>query len=164
MDMPNLPPRTRKKCLKLLYNTCGHFALLPRSLKIDVYYDKNSPPHCSGGFSYVWKGSYRGRAVAVKVLKIYSNRNMQKQIGVRCGCALCPGFACGCPNALDLDVLQRSNNMEDPSTSKCSAISWGDDVRESACDDIRLDGKRKYQRLCKDASGREQVRACRFFV
>ena len=35
-------------------------------------------PHCHGGFADVWKSDYRGREVAVKVLRIYANSDLQK--------------------------------------------------------------------------------------
>ena len=126
--MPDLPPWIRKKCLKTLYKICGHFALLPKSLKINVRYDQTVLPHHSGGFSDVWKGSYRGRAVAVKVLRMYSNSSMQKQIGVRWWLRFAPSSRADVLTDCVLDVLQRSDSMEDPSASKYPAISWGDDV------------------------------------
>jgi hypothetical protein len=80
--MPELPPRVRKKCLKLLYRTCGHHALLPRTLKISVCYDRTGTALCRGGYADVWKGEHCGRAVAVKVIRTYSNDNLQKVVGV----------------------------------------------------------------------------------
>jgi hypothetical protein len=80
--MPDLSPRIRQKCLKALYRTCGRNALLPRALKIPVYYDRASAALYRGGFADVWKGEYRGRNVAVKVIRTYSTDNLQKIIGV----------------------------------------------------------------------------------
>ena len=80
--MPELSPGTRKKCLKLLYKTCGRHALLPRALKIPSCYDRTSVALFRGGFADVWKGEHRGRDVAVKVIRTYSNSDLQKIIGV----------------------------------------------------------------------------------
>ena len=82
LDIPDLSPRTRKKCLKSLYRTCGRHALLPRALKIPIYHDRTGDPLYSGGFADVWKWKYCGRDVAVKVIRTYSNINLQKVIGV----------------------------------------------------------------------------------
>jgi hypothetical protein len=82
LDMPDLLPWTRQKCLKSLYRTCGRHALLPRALNIPVCYDRTGVALFRGGFADVWKGEYRGRAVAVKVIRTYSNSDLQKIVGV----------------------------------------------------------------------------------
>jgi hypothetical protein len=84
LDRPDLPPWTRKKCLKSLYRTCGRNALLPRTLKIPICYDQTSDALYRGGFADVWKGRHGGRDVAVKVIRTYSNSDLQKIIGVSC--------------------------------------------------------------------------------
>ena len=84
LDWPNLSPSTRNKCLKLLYRTCGHHALLPSALKIPTCYDRTGVALYRGGFADVWKGKYLGRDVAVKVIRTYSNSDLQKVIGVSC--------------------------------------------------------------------------------
>jgi hypothetical protein len=81
--MPELPPRIRKKCLESLYRTCGHHALLPRTLKIPVCYDRTGTALYRGGFADVWKGQHCGRDVAVKVIRTYSDDDLQRVIGVR---------------------------------------------------------------------------------
>ena len=65
--------------LKLI---CGRCALLPRSLQIPVSYDRFSAPSYHGGFADVWEGKHLGRAVAVKVLRIYSTSELSKVAGV----------------------------------------------------------------------------------
>ena len=80
MDKLDFSPRTRKKCLKLLYKTCGRHALLPNVLKIPV--DYSGVALYRGGFADVWKGKHCGRDVAVKVIRTYSGSDLQKIIGV----------------------------------------------------------------------------------
>ena len=82
LDRPDLLPRTRKKCLKSLYRTCGRHALLPRALKIPVCYDRTGVASFRGGFADVWKGEHHGRDVAVKVIRTYSNSDLEKIVGV----------------------------------------------------------------------------------
>jgi hypothetical protein len=55
----------------------GHY-LLPRSLQIEVGYDPSGVALCRGGFADVWKGNYGGQEVAVKVLRIYADSDLQK--------------------------------------------------------------------------------------
>ena len=71
LDSPDLPPRIRKKCLKLLYRVCGRHALLPSVSKIPICYDRTGIALYRGGFADVWKGEYCGRDVAVKVIRTY---------------------------------------------------------------------------------------------
>jgi hypothetical protein len=87
--MPELSPKIRKMCLKSLYRTCGHNALLPRALKVPICYDRTGTPLYSGGFADVWRGQHCGRDVAVKVIRTYSSIGLQKVFGVSCwSCSL----------------------------------------------------------------------------
>jgi hypothetical protein len=84
LDIPDLSALTREKCLKSLYRTCGRHALLPKSLEIPICYDRTGVALFRGGFADVWKGEHRGRDVAVKVIRTYSNSDLQKITGVSC--------------------------------------------------------------------------------
>ena len=59
--------------MKSLYRMCARHSLLPRSVQIDVHYDRTADPHFEGGFASVWKGEYCGLEVAVKVLRTFTN-------------------------------------------------------------------------------------------
>ena len=78
----------RVKCFRRLYRTCGRRGLLPETLKIPVCYDRNVYPLYQGGYADVWKGEHCGQEVAVKVIRIYRGKNLQKTFGV--GCKICP--------------------------------------------------------------------------
>ena len=84
LERLDLLPRTRKKCLKSLCKICDHHALLPRALKIPVCHDRTAVALYKGGFADVWKGEHRGQDVAVKVIRTYSNSDLQKIIRVCC--------------------------------------------------------------------------------
>jgi hypothetical protein len=141
-DMPDLLPWTRKKCLKSLYRTCGRHGLLPRALKIPVCYDRTGVAPYRGGSGDVWKGNHCGRDVAVKVIKTYSNSNLQKVFGVsHRSYSLSP---CCAPIAPYVEVLQGSRDMENPSASERPAADRSDDVRGPVRNDIGLDGKWKH--------------------
>ena len=45
-------------------------------------YDRTCSALFRGGFADVWKGECSGRDVAVKVLRTYSNSDLQRTIGV----------------------------------------------------------------------------------
>ena len=54
------------------------------AMQIPVWYDRQGSALCRGGFADVWKGSYYGREVAVKVMRTYTESDLQKIIGVSC--------------------------------------------------------------------------------
>jgi hypothetical protein len=64
--------------VRSLYKMCAGHSLLPRSLQIEVHYDRSGVAHCGGGFADVWKGNCGDRQVAVKVLRIYGDSNLRK--------------------------------------------------------------------------------------
>jgi len=78
LDLPDLPPRLRRKCLSALCRICGRQASLPRSLQIPLCYDRLDNPLYRGGYADVWKGQHQGFNVAVKVLRVYSTSDFEK--------------------------------------------------------------------------------------
>ena len=103
---------------------CGRHALLPTAMKILVCYDRMGSALYRGGFAGVWKGEYRGQNVAIKVIRTYTNSDLQKVIGVGTGCVS------QTINELTepcVEVLQGGCDMEDPSASKCAATDRCDD-------------------------------------
>jgi hypothetical protein len=55
------------------------------SVQIPLCYDRTGTPLYQGGFAEVWGGEYQGRAVAVKVLKVYQTSNFDKIFRVGAG-------------------------------------------------------------------------------
>ena len=82
LDRPDISPGARKNCLKSLYRTCGRHALLPTSLKIPIAFERTGNTLFRGGFADVWKADHCGRDVAIKVIRIYSDSDLQRVIGV----------------------------------------------------------------------------------
>lgn len=80
---PRLPPRLRREYLSALCRICGCLALLPRPLQILVHYDRWSTPLYNGGCADVWKGEYKDRPVAVKVMRVYLTSDLDKIRRVR---------------------------------------------------------------------------------
>ena len=78
LDRPDLPLWVRVKCVRPLYRICGYHGLLPKALKVPVFYDRDDYPLYKGGFADVWKGECRGREVAVKVIRAYSRSDLRK--------------------------------------------------------------------------------------
>jgi len=60
-------------------------------MKVLAHYDRTGSALYRGGFADVWKGDYRGREVAVKVIRTYTKSDLQKVIGVS-SCYLSTGW------------------------------------------------------------------------
>ena len=110
----------------------------------------------------MWKGEYNGRDVAVKVIRTYSNSDLQKIIGV--GCWLSSLSACLCTDSAHIEVLQGGRNLEDPPASERPTTDRSDDVRDSVHNGVRLDDERKHQRLREGTLRCKPVGAGRIFT
>ena len=117
--LDSLSPQIRRRCLRSLYKICGRQTILPRSLEIPPCYDPKDDPLCYGGFADVWKGEYRGREVAAKVLRVYKTSNLDRIKRVCRSRALMGATGL---SVFRVEVLQGGRGMEDPSSSKRAAI------------------------------------------
>ena len=130
-------------CLSVLCRICGRWALLPRSLRIPICYNRFETPLYRGGFADVWKGEYRGRHVAVKVLRVYSTSDFVKiaSVGSRGLAEIVPWMAdAGC-----VEVLQGGRDMGVSPPSKCAVTSGNYNERRPVRDGFGLDGEWEYQ-------------------
>ena len=60
-----------RRCLRQLRLICGHHNVLPLSyITREGLKRVNNSPVAGGGFADVWEGTYEGRTVCVKVLRI----------------------------------------------------------------------------------------------
>ena len=73
----------------------------------------------------MWKGEHCGQDVAVKVLRAYSNSDLQKIIGV--GHRLQPSLRISPLTEPCIEVLQGGYYMENPSAPKRAAPDRSDD-------------------------------------
>lgn len=94
-------------------------------------------PAYYGGFADVWKCQYNGQMIAAKALRVYSTSDLDRIR--RVGCVI-PVMFINEPIASYTEVLQRSNVMENPLSSKRVAAIRCYDDREQVCDGIRVDG------------------------
>ena len=76
--LDTLPPWLQKKCMGSLRKICGRLGLLPKSVKIQVTYDRSKDPLYAGGYADVWKGQCQDYDVAVKVLRVCENNDFEK--------------------------------------------------------------------------------------
>jgi len=132
LGRPDLSPRTRESCLKSLFRICGRHALLPTSLKVPVSLERTGGVLYRGGFADVWKGEHCGQDVAVKVIRIYSDSDLQRVVGVSCWRRSIPASL----TVPHVEILQGGRRMESPPAPKRPAADRSDDVRDSICNDI----------------------------
>jgi len=76
--LDELAPQIRRNCLDFLRKICGRQRLLPKSVQIQVDYNRLDTPLYQGGFADIWRGRYQDYHVAVKVLRVYANDNFEK--------------------------------------------------------------------------------------
>ena len=134
--MHSIAPETRRHCLQYLSQICGRRALLPKSLAIPLCYNQGDPPLYRGGFGDVYKGKYRGMNVAAKVLRVYSTSDFEKIAKVGHPWLVVYDNE---PTIFCAAVLQRSCDMEIPSSSKRDAAVGRNNDREEFCDGIGVD-------------------------
>lgn len=93
-------------------------------------------PKYFGGFSDVWEGTYKGKAVAAKVLRLYSISDVGE---IRKVGNTQPSVLAAKLIILYTAVLSGGRNVERTPSSKCTAIGGCDDGGKTFCDGLRVD-------------------------
>lgn len=72
-------PETKNKLHRALRKTCAEAGVLPSSyyLEDDQIKKLNDVPFASGGYSDVWRGSYKGENVSIKAFRVYTTDNIR---------------------------------------------------------------------------------------
>ena len=147
LHAPGLSLQTRKQCPRLLYRICGQYTLLPKTLEVPVCVKQTSNPLYRGGCADVRKGEHSGQDVAIKVIRTYSNNELEKTINVCCFSSvqhtLTPGFC--------TEVLQRACDVEISPTSRYTTVGGCIHFRESICDGVGVDEERNHQSIREGA-------------
>ena len=151
-----------RRCLRRLRLICGDHNVLPSSHIVREGLEKTSEgPVAFGGFADVWEGSYGGRKVCVKALRIYSpitsTNGRNNSLAV-----------CDIPNTImrstKADILsaflRRSGCLEETETSKRCSILGGYNNAFTDCVGMdaqwHVDGPHKFP-----STGRQdEPRAC----
>jgi len=78
MDQTEPYSRLHAQCLHALRKLCGRSGTLPTVCMLSEDLERDGTEACtSGGFADVWLGKYKGRPVALKVLRIYGGDNIK---------------------------------------------------------------------------------------
>jgi hypothetical protein len=123
-----IAPRTRGRCFRGLVKLCGEYGVLPGlyivpEAKVDKWGDK---PVSTGGFSEVWKGTYGGNPVAIKVIRYNQQENVQRIRKARWLASL-PGVTS--LTVLSVELLPRGHHLEASISPERIGINWGHDER-----------------------------------
>ena len=72
-------PETKNRLHRALRKTCAEAGILPDSYYLDATQIKrlNEVPFASGGYSDVWRGSYKGDSVSIKAFRVYTTDNIK---------------------------------------------------------------------------------------
>jgi len=70
-------PDTNNGIHRALRKTCADIGILPTSYRLDDNQVEklNDVPFASGGYSDVWRGSYKGENVCIKAFRVYTTDN-----------------------------------------------------------------------------------------
>lgn len=71
---------TKNKLHRALRKTCAEVGILPSSYNLDnnQIQKANAVPFASGGYSDVWRGSYKGENVSIKAFRVYTTDNIKQ--------------------------------------------------------------------------------------
>lgn len=86
LDTGLVSPQERPELLNRLCKMCDEQRSLPGTMVIKEdelkLPSEDNIPQCGGGFGVVYKGGYRGRAVAIKVMPLYVSSNREQCLSV----------------------------------------------------------------------------------
>ena len=127
---------------------------------IPLCYNPSETPQCHGGFADVWKGQYHSMDVAAKALRVYLTSDFERIRKAGCPRLLCFKNL----TAFRAEVLERSCDMEGPSSPERVAAAGRDHGRDPFRDGIGVDGKREHQRICEGGDRHRSAGTCLFLA
>jgi len=133
--------RDRHKLLNILCKMCSRQQMIPKSMHMANCLDEELTEEYDGGHANIFKGEHKGRAVAIKVLRLYLTSDFDKHFRV----SMLTTCTAGTPiDTRILDVLPRSRRMEAPPAPEHPAVAGCESGPRTvqARHDIRMDGSR----------------------
>ena len=127
---------------KYLQRLCGASGVLPASFTLTEGFDHiDQRPFTCGGFSDVYRATYKGQQMAVKTLKTTSMDNIEDvhKVSHLIFCAIAqPAYA------ISSAFCEGGRGMEVASARECPAVHWGYVDAITLFDGLALDGEWKY--------------------
>ena len=108
------------KLLNKLCKTCSRHRVLPKSMQIPDC-SKGAVEVVHGGFANVSQGTYKGRRVAIKVVRVCLKDDLDVILSVSPHPALSHLH-----DGRIVELLPRGGRLEAPPASKCSTIARSD--------------------------------------
>ena len=78
----DIPFEDQPEAINTLGKMCRHLKTIPDSMHIKNCQVGSTSEEFSGGFANVYRGAYRGQAVAVKTLRLYIISDFEECFGV----------------------------------------------------------------------------------
>ena len=136
----------RHKLLNILCKTCSRHRMIPTSIHMDKRLSRELIEEDSRGQANIFRTEHNGRQAAVKTVRIYLTSDFEKCFSV--SKALAPEVLIDRPAFAE--IMSRSCCMEASPTPKHPPVARCGFGKAPACNDIRVDGPRKYQLVCEE--------------
>ena len=135
--------RDRHKLLNILCKMCSRQQKIPRSMHMVNCLQGELIEERNGGYATVFRGEHKGRAVAIKILRLYLNSDLDKcfrvSIFTLCNAEITDT---GIPGVRSRsDCMEASPASEHPTVAGCECGYRTVPAR----DDIRMDGSWQHQ-------------------
>jgi hypothetical protein len=111
----------RLKLFNKLCKTCSRHRVIPKSMHIPDC-SETSVQVARGGFADVSQGTYQGRRVAIKVVRVAINSDLDLILSV----SLQPAHRRTCIDEWIVELLPRGSRLETPPASKCPTVARSD--------------------------------------
>jgi hypothetical protein len=124
--------RERLKLLNKLCKTCSRHRVIPKSMLIPDCSTGSVEVEC-GGFADVSRGTYQGRQVAIKVVRVYTTSDLDVILSVS---LLFHLHRCACAGQRIAELLPRGSRVEAPPASKHLTTARSDGKRTPVRDGL----------------------------
>ena len=139
--------RDRGKLLNALCRMCSLQRTIPKSLHMENCLNEESTED-DEGCPNMFRGKHKGRAVGVKIVRLYLTGDFGKYFSVS---ILTPRIAEVLVDTGIPGILPRSCRMEASPASEHPTLAGCESRRASVGHDIRMDGSRQHQQVRRES-------------
>lgn len=129
--------RDRRGLLNILCKICSRQRMIPKSMHIGNYLNREPVEVYAGGYANIFRGEHKGRPVAIKIIRLYQTSDSAKCFSVS---TVIPYPTQVAINGEVPGILPGSRRMEAPSTPERLTSAGCESRAAPLRHDIRMDG------------------------